>query len=199
MIKSIWTFLLTLIFSSSVLAQTESNKDVYRNKGYFNITRIGAIKVNKAKLETFALGEGVINRDISSSNSMAYSLQTINGYFFNPYFSAGLGIGLDGYHNPNYNTMPAFLDLRFYFNDGKGSPYVFVDYGTLVKIENGTNNGNMANLGFGYKIPLNDKRFIIVTDLSYSYKAVSNDGLSIRRSESYIVFKGIFMSLGIIL
>lgn len=189
---------LLILFTTFSFSQTEKNKDEYRNKGYFNITRLGVISVNKAELETFAPTEGVINRDISSSNSMAYSLQTINGYFFNPYFSAGFGIGLDGYHNPNYNTMPAFLDLRLYLTDGKGSPYAFINYGTLIEIKNGTKNGNMANLGFGYKLPLNEKRLMIVTDISYSYKAISNDGLSIRRSASYIMMKGVFISLGVI-
>lgn len=187
-----------ILFTTISFSQTEKNKDEFRNKGYFNITRFGFISVNKAELETFAIGEGVINRDIASSNSRAYSLQTINGYFFNPYFSAGIGIGLDGYKSPNYNTMPIFLDLRLYITDGKGSPYVLINYGTLIAIENGTKNGNMANLGFGYKIPLNEKRFIMVTDVSYSYKAISNDGLSIRRSESYIMMKGVFFSLGIL-
>ncbi|WP_296384638.1 hypothetical protein [Winogradskyella sp.] len=198
MVKSIKILVFLVALSSSIIAQNKGDKDEFRNDGYFNITRIGVTNVNKAELETFSPSEGVINRNITSNNSIAYSLQTINGFFFNPYFSIGFGIGLDGYHNPNYNTLPAFLDLRAYFSDGKGSPYVFINYGTLIKIENGTNNGNMANLGFGYKIPLNNKRFIIVADLSYSYKAISNDGLSIRRSESYTMLKGTFFSLGVI-
>ncbi len=95
--------------------------------------------------------------------------------------------------------MPAFIDLRFYLSDAKSSFYFLINYGMLIKIKNGTKNGNMANLGFGYKIPLNEKRLILVTDLSYSYKAISNDCLSIRNFESYFLMKGAFLSLGFIL
>lgn len=61
------------------------------------------------------------------------------------------------------------------------------------------NNGTIFNIGLGYKIPLNKKRFTIITDLSYSFKTISNDGLSLRKSESWSQLKGIMLSLGIIL
>lgn len=176
----------------------ENNVDEYRNKGYFNITRFSYIKVNEAKLETFSTTNGIVVTELPINKATAYSLQTINGYFFSPYFSAGIGIGLDGYSNPNFNTLPIFLDLRTYFNDGKSSPYLYTNYGTLVKIEGGKNNGAIFNIGVGFKFPLNKNRFIMVTDISYSYKTISNDGLSIRRSESWTQIKGTMLSLGIL-
>lgn len=90
------------------------------------------------------------------------------------------------------------MDLRTYFNDGKSSPYLYTNYGTLVKIEGGKNNGAIFNIGVGFKFPLNKNRFIMVTDISYSYKTISNDGLSIRRSESWTQIKGTMLSLGIL-
>lgn len=191
--------IILFLFSINSFSQNDEKVDAYRNKGYFNITRFSYINVNEAKLETFSPTNGVIVTRLPINKAQAYSLQTINGYFFSPYFSAGLGIGLDGYTNPTFNTLPAFLDLRFYFNDGISSTYLYIDYGTLVKVENGRNNGTIANIGIGYKFPLNKKRFVIVTDLSYSYKTISNDGLSIRKSESWTQIKGVMLSLGIIL
>ena len=196
--KKYLTIILTLFLTGLIFSQNENTIDEYRNRGFFNITKFGYIKVNEANLETFSPTNGVLVTDISIDKSQAFSLQTISGHFFSPYFSTGLGIGLDGYHDPNYNTLPIFLDLRFYFNDGISSPYLFTDYGTLVKVENGKNNGTIFNIGFGYKLPLNNKRLMIVTDLSYSYKSVSNDGLSIRKSESWTQIKGIMLSLGVI-
>jgi hypothetical protein len=187
-----------LLFSIISFSQDKKDIDEFRNKGYFNITRIGYIFVNSAKLETFSSTDGVLVTDLPLDNSSAYSLQTINGYFFSPYFSAGIGIGLDGYSNPNFNTLPIFLDLRTYFNDGKASPYLYIDYGALAKVENGINNGSIFNIGVGYKLPINKNRLIIVTDLGYSYKAISNDGLSIRNSESWTQVKGMILSIGII-
>ena len=193
-------FILGIFFfiSSSLSAQNETDKDIYRNKGYFNITKFGYIFVNEASLETFNPQEGTVLTTIPSNNALAYSLQTINGTFINPYLSLGIGVGLDGYHNPNYNTMPLFFDIRGYLSDSLESLYLFTNYGTLVKIKNGTRNGNTFNIGLGYKIPLNKNRFTIVTDISYSYKAVSNDGKSIRNSIDYTRLKGTMLSIGVI-
>lgn len=192
-------FIATFIFISySAYSQKEKKKDEYRNEGFFNITKFGFIHVNEAKLETFAIGEGIVNTRLPLDNSVGYSLQTINGYFFGPYFSAGLGIGLDGYKNPNYNTLPIFIDLRVYLDDDKSSPYIFLDYGILAKIENGTNNGNMFNIGIGYKVPINKQRFMIVADISYSYKLINNDPILINKSRSQTQIKATMLSLGVI-
>jgi len=198
--KNSITSTLLILFTICLFAQEDSQKDFdqYRNKGYFNITKLGYISVSNASIETFAIGEGVVLTELPSDNANAFSFHTINGYFFNPYLSVGLGVGLDGYHNPNYNTLPIYLDVRGYLTDGLGSPYAYLNYGTLVKIKNGPKNGNMFNIGLGYKIPLNDNRFVIVSDVGYSYKAVSNDGKSINDSESYTMLKGMMLSLGVI-
>jgi hypothetical protein len=198
--KNLITSTLLILFTVCLTAQVDSEKDVdqYRNKGYFNITKLGYISVSDASLETFAIGEGVVLTTLPSDDANAFGFHTINGYFFNPYFSAGIGIGLDGYNNPNYNTLPIYLDLRGYLTDGLGSPYAYLNYGTLVEIQNGPQNGNMFNIGLGYKIPLNEEnRFVIVGDIGYSYKAVSNDGKSINESESYVMLKGIAFSIGV--
>ncbi|WP_299364820.1 hypothetical protein [Winogradskyella sp.] len=198
--KNIITSVLLTLLIFPMFAQKEvsSNIDQYRNKGYFNITKFGYIFVGDATLETFSPEEGVVVTSLPTDKAGAFTLHTINGYFFNPYFSLGLGFGLDGYRNPRYNTLPVYLDLRGYFNDALTSPYAFLNYGTLVKIENGPKNGNMFNIGVGYKLPLNDdSRFVLVGDIAYSYKAVSNDGESIRNSNSYVRLKGVMLSIGV--
>jgi hypothetical protein len=197
--KNFITSTLLIFFTICIIAQedTELDIDQYRNKGYFNITKLGYINVSEASLETFAVGEGVVLTELPSDNANAFSFHTINGYFFNPYLSAGIGVGLDGYNNPRYNTLPIYIDIRGYLTDGLGSPYVYLNYGTLIKIQNGPQNGNMFNIGLGYKVPLNEDRFIIVGDIGYSYKAVSNDGKSINDSESYTMLRGLVLSLGV--
>jgi len=49
-------------------------------------------------------------------------VNVINGYQFNPYFSAGVGIGLRYYTNADAAWLPLFLDLRANFMDGPISP-----------------------------------------------------------------------------
>lgn len=190
--------LLITLFSFS---QNDKGKDIdeNRNRGFFNITKFSYINVNKAELETFSETEGVIVTDLPIENASAFSLQTINGYFFSPHFSAGLGIGLDGYSNPNINTMPLFVDLRLYLSEQMSSMYLYTDIGTLIGIENGPKRGRMLNIGAGYKLALNkEKRITIITDLGYSLKQVSNDRQPIRTSDNKILINGLILSLGII-
>lgn len=197
--KQIIPSLLILLFVVSAFSQDDKKVDEFRNEGYFNITRFSYINVNEAKLETYSPIDGVVVTDLPSDKAEAYSLQTINGYFFGPHFSVGIGVGLDGYHNPNFNTLPAFLDLRVYLNDEESSMYLYTDIGSLIKIENGTKRGTMFNIGLGYKLPINKKRLMIVTDLSFCFKKISNDGERIRTSDNTILTKGIMLSLGVIL
>ena len=187
-----------LFITINSFAQEERKVDAYRNKGYFNITRFSYINVNEAKLETYSPTYGVIVTGLPVDKATAYSLQTINGYFISPYFSAGIGVGLDGYANPTINTLPIFLDFRLYLDDYISSMYLCLDFGTLLKIKNGTKGGRMLNLGIGYKLPLKKNRFIIVTDISYSLKQISYDGQLIRTSDNKILIKGIMLSLGVI-
>jgi hypothetical protein len=190
-----------LLLSFLAISQNNKEKDVdeNRNRGYFNITKFSYINVNKAELEIYSETDGVQVTDLPIDKASAFSLQTINGYFFSPYFSAGLGIGLDGYSNPNINTMPLFIDLRLYLSDQISSMYLYTDFGSLIRIENGPKRGRMFNIGAGYKLALSKKsRTTIITDLGYSFKQVSNDGEPIRTSDNKILINGLILSLGII-
>lgn len=192
----IWIIILSSFFSFS---QNNKEIDENRNRGYFNITKFNYINISKAELETFSEGDGVKVIDLPIDKAIAFGLQTVNGYFINPYFSVGLGIGLDGYRNPNINTMPLFVDLRLYLSDQISSMYIYSDFGTLIRIKNGPKRGRMFNIGVGYKLALNNKkRTTIITDLGYSFKQISNDGQSIRTSDNKILINGLILSLGII-
>ena len=70
------------------------------------------------------------------------SISTMVGFWFTPSFTAGLGIGLMTY---NYtNTVPAFLEAGYYFNEFGLSilrPFIKVDGGILYRL-----NGNIAQV-----------------------------------------------------
>lgn len=52
---------------------------------------------------------GAVN---ASDPGYAVGLRIGAGFIPNSKWSFGLGGGLDGYHNPNYNTVPLFVDIR---------------------------------------------------------------------------------------
>jgi len=63
-----------------------------------------------------------------------------------------IGIWLGGHHNPDFNTLPKFLDARVYLADDEDSLYTFLDIGSTVRIggENSTlRKGVLFNFGIG--------------------------------------------------
>jgi hypothetical protein len=190
--------LLTTILS---FAQKDSdNGDVHKNQGFFNITKIGYISSSSVKQELFIEAEGNLFSELDNSESHAWSLQTTNGYFISPYFSLGIAIGLDAYHNPNFNTLPVLLDIRIYMADEEDSFYAFLDIGPSLRIggENSTlRKGMVFNIGVGYKFKVAEKLFLI-SDLSYSHKTVSLTDEGIGTSDHIIKVNGVGLNLGII-
>ncbi|CAN5600977.1 hypothetical protein BH11BAC1_BH11BAC1_28800 [soil metagenome] len=95
-------------------------KDNIKKRGYQNITEI-------------TLGRNLLgNNNESFPDNIneflpAIGIQTINGYMFNPYLSAGIGIGLHLYFNPAF--VPVFADVHLNFSDGLITAFVAVDAG----------------------------------------------------------------------
>lgn len=199
--KRILCLLLFVSFYSFGQNEPENTqKDIYRNNGYFNITKISFSTMTSLKREVFIEGEGNIFSDLDTGGAHAWSIQTINGYFISPHFSLGIGIGLDGYHNPEFNTLPIVLDIRAYFSDDADSIYSYLDIGPNIMF--GGNNsdfrkGMSFNMGFGYKFSVGEKLFL-VSDIFYSHKTVSLTNEGIRTSDDVIKANGIGLSLGFI-
>lgn len=196
-----YTVIYLLLTTFSTFGQDSSNdKDANKNQGYFNITKIGYITVNELKQDLFILGEGNVFSELDTNKSQAWSLQTINGYFISPNFSIGLAIGLDGYHNPNFNTLPVLLDIRTYLSDDENSFYSFLDIGPSLRI-GGENSelrkGMVFNIGLGYKFKIAERLFL-VSDLSYAHKTISLTEEWIDKSDLIIKANGIGLNLGII-
>src|SRR5690606_39204657 len=194
-------FFLLAFFSLLSFAQ-DNNKDIdnFRNKGYFNITKISFITVHELKRDFFVPGEGGFYSDLDNSKAHAWGLQTINGYFISPHFSLGVGLGLDGHHNPNYNTLPVFLDARAYFAEERNSFYSYIDIGPTIKI-GGENSelrkGVLFNIGIGYKFNV-AKRFFLVSDIFYSHKTTSLTHEGIKTSDDVIKSNGIGVSIDVL-
>jgi hypothetical protein len=191
--------LILLLTTFLSFAQNDFDKgDVNKNEGFFNITKIGYIANTSVKQELFIEGEGNIFSELDNSESHAWSIQTINGYFISPYFSLGIAIGNDSYNN--FNTLPLLLDIRTYMSDEEDSFYAFLDIGPSLRI-GGENSelrkGMVFNIGVGYKFKIAEKLFLI-SDLSYCHKTVSLTDEGIGTSDNIIKANGVGLNLGII-
>lgn len=195
--KQLYLFFCLFIPSLCISQEVKSNNDEYRNKGYFNITRFSYILIDNAKQDIFTPGIGNSTQDLPTDNAKAFSLQTINGYFFNPYFSAGIGVGLDGYSDPNINTFPVFVEVRAYLKDSRNTPFAFIDYGGLIKIGDNFKKGNMFNIGAGYKVFITD-RLALMPEISYSAKNISLTDEKVKTSDDTVNISGIQFGIGVI-
>lgn len=178
----------------------EVEKDVYKNKGFFNITKLSYSVTTKIRQELFIPDEGNIFRDVDPDGSNAWSLHTINGFFISPTLSVGLGVGLENHDNPNFNVLPIFLDARAYLTDDAQSLYTFLDVGPTIRLggdESGLNKGVIFNFGIGYKFQLAETLFI-VSDAFYSHKTVSLTDEGIGTSDDIVKVNGFGISLGAI-
>ncbi len=103
-----------------------------------------------------------------AEENLDVSLQTINGYQFNKYLGAGLGLGINKYEN--YITMPIYLQLKGYLYEKKVSPFYYGDigYGFAWNTNKYDNNFEIVNvngglywqLGLGYQVNFHSSSMI---------------------------------------
>lgn len=196
--KYLTVFAILISFNSfSQEAKIEEGKR--ENKGFFNITKISYIKAYEINRERFVSGEGNITSEPDASSTGARSLQTINGFFISENFSLGVGVGLDGYRKPTFNTLPVFVDIRFYLEETANSLFAFTDLGVALKLgeTSSFDRGGIFNLGGGYRFPISSK-INLISEVYFSHKSLSltNEGLS--TSDDLVRVNGIGFSLGII-
>ncbi|RZK12381.1 MAG: hypothetical protein EOO46_03390 [Flavobacterium sp.] len=193
-----------LLFPFLVNAQdNETFKEVARdsmhNKGFFNLTKISYTKITNMQQDLTLPGLGNSTNDLETNGTNAFALQTINGYFLSPYVSLGVGVGLEGYISPTINTFPAYADVRLYLENDFSSPFIFANYGTLLKIGDEFRKGNMFAVGAGYKFFVGkEKRTALVTDLSYSGRNISMTDKSFKDSDETVTTGGISLGIGVI-
>ncbi|MCB0427566.1 MAG: outer membrane beta-barrel protein [Mangrovimonas sp.] len=187
--------LAVLLFSLKLFGQNAQEKihsDSNKNIGFFNITKVGLLGITEMKQEQFIEGEGTFAHELDTG--VAWNVQVINGYFLSPYFSLGIGVGLEWYSNPDFNTLPVVLDIRSYISDLENTPYLFLDVGPNIKLGNQSNfkKGLSVNIGLGYKYQVS-KGFFLVSDICYSY-----DKVNLSSPDDKIYAKGIGLSVGVI-
>jgi hypothetical protein len=146
---------------------------------FFSLTSITCIQGQK-KLQTqidfrYSLGlleKGQIwNYNRSDANMYANTLRITELYSLSDKFNVGLGIGVDKFYKPMYNTFPLFGAVQYMpFIDKRNIPYLFsnIGYGLPVQI---VNPGLMADFGIGYKL-VNSKQFGLNIQFGYNYQQI---------------------------
>ena len=89
-----------------------------------------------------------------------HSLRLSTRYDVSRLWSAGIGIGLDRYTEPDYNTMPVFATVRYKALEKVPDAYVFADMGYSIKSGDFT-KGLTGSLGIGYTHMFADVRLLL--------------------------------------
>lgn len=147
-------FLLTLVFPLFATAQSEK-KDLRKiQKG-----KIADRQYFSKSGYMMHTGMDILPGDETTS----IRFQLVNGYKFNPEFSAGLGIGFTYYDDP-LSLLPLFLDLEYVFRRAGITPFIFLKsgYGFSILTDTETfvdshRGGFMVNPGMGLKFETKHK------------------------------------------
>jgi hypothetical protein len=141
--KSIWAFKRADVASTTPDPHPTDPALRYKQRGFVHYTELGPLAGS--------------NRASNGTTTSAFSFQLTNGYKFNQWFYAGLGIGADLYAVQTF--VPIVLSLRGDFTQhGDKIPYYFLEGGYSL---NATSNdvlnlryrgGPTAAAGLGLKI-----------------------------------------------
>jgi|GEM_PF-573741 len=155
-----------------------SSKPTYKRRGFSHYTEMGALAARNTS---------------SSTNTSAFSFQTVNGYKLGQALFAGLGVGVDLY--ATQTLMPIFGSIRGDLtNRGHLIPYYFVDFGYGANITGKDTNpflqvtyrgGALFGIGLGMKVIFNNSTGFLLS-LGYRSQRTGTEqdfGGSIRTNE----------------
>ena len=101
-----------------------------KKSGYTNITELTFAKSFENTTTVYNYGQNSYYEDShfdEINNNPSVGIQSINGYQFSPYLSAGLGLGVNVY--TGVVLMPVFIGVRANFMDKRVTPFLALDAG----------------------------------------------------------------------
>lgn len=183
------SLVLLTLFSSPAFSQTNHKKEAI-----FNLTQVTIGPVNRADFQS---KEGR-NGDLANDGSVKASARTMVGFFLNEEWSIAAGIGFDSYFNPNLNTVPIFLDIRYYGFTVDNNGYLKLTYGKVKGTKSNFIQGDMIELGFGAAF-YEAYDFALVMGLNYNIKFLSfKEGVDWNISDENAYFDSIGVTVGIL-
>ncbi len=154
------SILLCCLISATASAQIITKQE----RNYFNITQVSFLP----GIGHFRLGDTKYKFDGKS-----YGLNTINGLFLTNKTSLGLGIGIQGIHNPNFNTARIFIEIRQYLQNKRNGFFATGEFGYNPRFGTSTifTQGTFGEIGVGYKLLV--KRIGIVSNIGYQIQHIN--------------------------
>jgi hypothetical protein len=105
-------------------------------------------------------------------DGQAYRLRVSMSYLISPNLSLGIGTGLEGYHSPNHNTLPLYIDARGYLKNKINTPFAFINLGKSLKLGPEFQTGTTGSINIGYRI--GRKKFKILPSVGFNIQSINN-------------------------
>ncbi len=160
----------TCLYAQNVVKPSKTKQE----KGYFNILEVGY----------FVGTSNLSYEDVKLSTPLnVRSLRTVNGWFLNPKFSLGLGVGVDGNETKSFgffNTFIVYADARYYLKNSKDGWFFYSDLGKAVELDVFFEKGLFLNAGGGYKF--NIGKTMLVPSLGYNQQNFQSSNSDYRNS-----------------
>lgn len=129
-----------------------------RNVYVIMMDQVDEIKREPVPEPKFYINSGYVNRsgfDLLTGSRGAFRFAMVNAYQFNPWISAGIGIGFVHYDDP-ISLVPIFLDFNFRMLEANRAPFLFLKTGYNFSLHSNENmdltnhsGGMMFNTGIG--------------------------------------------------
>lgn len=121
---------------------------------------------NRYKDTGYLLQTGIDVLPGRESTSLRYWI--VNGYQFNPKFSAGLGIGFTYYGDP-LSLIPLFINLKYWTSEAEVSPFFFLNGGYNISVLTDT----------GTQVDSHNGGFLLVPGMGLKFETTGNLALYI--------------------
>lgn len=159
---------LILIFTIFQLSTGKSSAQnrLIRNQGFYYAFE-GSYGL-KEKLKS----NSVVTTDAFFPKS--YGLKATANWFLNYHLSAGAGLGVLNFEDPNMFTMPVLLNVQGYLSEASNSALAYAEggYGLRLNHKNFNSKGLIYELGIGYRYRIKWANFMM---FKIGYRSFQNN------------------------
>ncbi len=135
-------FILAVFCAHGQMGKKKPVITVTYEPGYVNIIEMGP-------------GLGLLDVEADYSRYV-FSLTSVNGYLINKTFLTGIGAGLNIYNGGV--MIPLFVDIRYTLKNGVYEPFILMDQGLLLSVNDMANNTALfVNPGIGFRTVLSGR------------------------------------------
>jgi len=188
------------ILWSFVLAYPVVAQDLNKNEKWYGTVKLSHVNNTRIISKKVVPGQGVVASTVyDASQASATSLNFTFGYFLLPrHLAAGVGLGLDGYKRPYFNTAPLYLELHYFLKKKRNTPFIYTACGGFIPYGMAFSKGVYFRAGAGYK-GFVSKKLALALSVSYAPAGISLTRQPYYRSEYKVDINAVAFTLAFIL